>query len=129
LTAVQLELIYRLSEAYNVTFNQRWVRKVLALILGSLTPVLVAPSISGLLRYVPVVGQSLGLAGGSLSFATATYLVGHAFAKRFAKGESIDDQEVKTIAKEIKDGFESSKAKVKGLFSGSKPAAEEASEA
>jgi uncharacterized protein (DUF697 family) len=118
LAAVQLELIHRLSKAYNLPFNREWVRKALSLILGTLTPIFFAPTVSGLLRYIPVVGPSLGLAGGSLSFATATYLVGHAFAKRFAKGESVEDNDLNSISQEIKSGFEKGKTKVKNLIGG-----------
>jgi hypothetical protein len=113
-----------------VPFNQKWAKKALAFVLGSLTPVFVAPGLNNLLRYVPVVGQTLGVAGSSLTFATATYLVGHAFAKRLAKGEPVDDKELKTISQEIKDGFDKGKTKVKGLFGrGKTPAEAEPSEA
>jgi uncharacterized protein (DUF697 family) len=129
LTAVQLELIYRLSKAYDIPFNQKWARKAVAFLLGSLAPVFLAPNLSGLLRYVPVIGPTLGATGGSITFATATYLVGHAFAKRFAKGEQVDDKELKSIGQEIKDGFEKGKSKVKGLFGKGESPAEAAPEA
>jgi uncharacterized protein (DUF697 family) len=124
LTTVQVELLYRLSKAYNIPFSRNWASKVLGIVLGSLAPVFFAPGLSGLLRYVPVVGQSLGLVGGSLTFGTATYLIGHAFAKRFAKGQEIDENVAVSIGEEIKAGFESGKKKVKSLFS--RPKKEEA---
>jgi uncharacterized protein (DUF697 family) len=125
LAAVQVELLYRLSKVYNQPFNQKWARKSLALILGTLTPIFFTPTLSGLLRYVPVVGNTLGLAGGSLSFATATYLVGHAFAKRYAKGQTVEDKDLNSISQEVKSGFEKGKNKVKNwLSSDSSPEAQ-----
>ncbi|MDR1577766.1 MAG: DUF697 domain-containing protein [Deltaproteobacteria bacterium] len=117
LTTIQVELIYRLGKLYGVPFNQQWIRKAVSFVLGSLTPVLFAPSFCGLLRYVPVVGQSLGAVGGSISFGAATYVVGCAFAKRFANGEAIEAKDFQSLGDEVKSGFTKAKDKVKGWFS------------
>jgi uncharacterized protein (DUF697 family) len=113
LTAVQVDMVYRLGKLYGAPFNQQWIRKAVAFILGSTAPVFFTPSLSGLLRYIPVVGHSLGAASGSLAFGTATYLVGWAFARRFAKGEAIGEKDFQSIGEEVKAGFEKGKNKVK----------------
>lgn len=120
LTAIQAEMIYRLGKMYGVPFNQEWGRKAVTFVLGALAPVAFTPSIGSVLRYVPVVGLGLGAASSSLTYGAATYVIGNAFARRFAKGQVISKEDLNDLGQEIKADFEKGKKKVKGWISGDK---------
>jgi uncharacterized protein (DUF697 family) len=125
LTAIQVEMVYKLSKAYGLSFNKEWIRKAIAFILGGVAPVALAPNVGSLLRYVPLIGLGLGAASASLTFGAATYAVGHAFARRFARGQVISKEDLKEMGEEIKAGIEKGKKKVKGWVGGDKGAATE----
>lgn len=114
LSTIQGEMIYQLCKAYNVPFKAEWGKKAVGCMLGGITPVLLTPGIANVLRYVPVVGQGLGLAGGCLAFAAATYAVGQVFARHLASGGTLLTCDFNNMSAEIKNGFEKSKDTVKG---------------
>ncbi len=122
LAAIQTEMIYRLSKMYGVPFNQDWGRKAVSFVLGTLAPVAFTPGIGSVLRYVPVVGLGLGAASSSLTYGAATYVVGNAFARRFAKGQIISKEDLSEMGQEIKADFEKGKKKVKSWVAGDKDA-------
>ncbi len=120
LAAIQTEMVYRLGKMHGVTFNRDWGRKAVTFVLGALAPVAFTPGVGSLLRYVPVVGLGLSGASSSLTFGAATYVVGQAFARRFARGQVISKEDLTELGQEIKADFEKGRQKVKGWISGDK---------
>ncbi|MDR1084188.1 MAG: DUF697 domain-containing protein [Deltaproteobacteria bacterium] len=122
LTAIQAEMVYRLSRAYGLPFSLEWGRKAIACILGALAPVALAPNIGSLLRNIPVIGLGLRGASSSLTFGAVTYTIGRIFARRFASGKPLAQEDLKGMSEEIKDGLEKGKMKVKSWVNGSSSA-------
>jgi uncharacterized protein (DUF697 family) len=116
LTAVQTELLYRLSKAYNVPFTAEWGKKAVTLALGSAVPGLLTPTIGDLLRYVPVIGQGLSVTSWPLTLGASTYALGHAFAKHFASGGNFLNCDFSKISEEVKSGYSKGTEAVKGLL-------------
>jgi uncharacterized protein (DUF697 family) len=124
LAALQMEMIYKLAKAYDIPFKAEWGKQVSVSLVSGILPSLIAPKLSDLARYIPIVGPGLSLATLPLANGAATYAVGRAFAKRFATGESLCNLDMKKLGTEIKSGFEESKNTVAGWFKKNTPTAE-----
>ncbi|GHT93846.1 hypothetical protein FACS1894116_06740 [Betaproteobacteria bacterium] len=116
LTAVQVELLYRLSQAYNVPFKEEWGRKAVSVTLSTVVPELIAPTLSNFVRYVPLIGQALSTASGPVIYGASTYALGRAFAKHFASGGDFLSVDFSKVGNEVKSGYEKSKDTVKKLL-------------
>lgn len=125
LSAVQTEMLYRLSAAYNLPFSKEWAKKTVALVTATVLPGLLTPSLRNFARYIPVVGFGLGVVSMSLASAASTYALGHAFARHFASGGTFLTCDLGKIKEEVKSTYASSVDKVKS-WSKKEPATAEA---
>ena len=86
LTGVQLNMLRRLAKLYEVPFSQDKVKNLLSCLVGSAIPVGMAAPMASLLKAVPIVGQTVGVLGTSLTGGAVTYAVGKVFLQHFASG-------------------------------------------
>lgn len=113
LTAIHIELLHRLCQAYDIPFKAEWGKKVVGCLLASTLPLALTPNIANVLRLIPVIGQGMSFASLSLTNAAATYTVGQVFAKHFASGGTMLTCDMEKIGADIKAGFAKSKETVK----------------
>ncbi len=125
LSALQTEMLYRLSVAYNLPFSQEWAKKTVGLVTATVLPGMFTPSLRNLARYIPVIGFGLGVVSMSLASAGATYALGHAFARHFASGGTFLTCDLAKIKEEVKSTYAGSVEKVKS-WSKKEPATAEA---
>jgi len=94
-SGVQLQMLRRLAEIYDVPFSDNIGKSILATTVGSIIPVsAAAPAAVGLasaLKFIPVLGMSVAALTMPAMSAGATYLVGKVFIKHFASGGSLLD--------------------------------------
>lgn len=114
LTAVQVEMLYRISEAYGVPFKKEWGKKAVGTVLGVALPGVFAPSFGNLIRYVPLIGTGLTLLSWPLTLGASTYALGMAFAKHYASGGDFLTCDLSKIGEQVKSGYEKSVDTVKG---------------
>lgn len=86
--ALQLRMIARLSHVYDVPFSQHTARSIVVALLGGLTPVMARQVGLSLLKFVPLLGSSIGTIATTTSAGAATYAVGLAFMRHFEHGHS-----------------------------------------
>jgi uncharacterized protein (DUF697 family) len=115
-SAIQTELLYRLTKVYNVPFKEDMGKKAISLVLGTALPGLLAPSLSDLVRYIPVIGTSLSIVSWPTTLGASTYALGQAFARHFASGGTLLDCDFNKLGAEVKSGFDKSKETVKGFL-------------
>ncbi|MDR0952128.1 MAG: DUF697 domain-containing protein [Oscillospiraceae bacterium] len=83
---VQLAMMKKLSDFYEVDFNQKIAKKILISVCGGLVPAIIAPGIKSLVKLIPIVGFPLVIASTPVLEATSTYAIGRIVSGHFEKG-------------------------------------------
>lgn len=86
LTALQANLLRKLSSQYQVPFSEEIGKKVISALIGSYAPVAFAMPVASLLKVIPVVGQSAGMLAMSAVAGASTYAIGKVFVQHFESG-------------------------------------------
>ncbi|MFL6798333.1 MAG: YcjF family protein [Xanthobacteraceae bacterium] len=88
---LQLQLVRRLSEMYNVAFAENRGKSIIASLMGSMIPATSGMGVASLLKSVPVLGTAIGTLTMSGVSAAATYAIGKVFIQHFASGGTLLD--------------------------------------
>ena len=109
---VQIRMIAKLCDMYEVPFSQNAILASVATLVGSLLPVCsLVYTVLSFSRAIPVVGPILGLTTIPALAAAATWAVGRVFAWHFAEGGSLDDFDAESAKDDFKREFEEGKTK------------------
>ena len=88
---LQIQMVRRLSQVYEVGFSENRTKAIIASLAGSLIPATSGIGAASLLKAVPVLGTiTAGFVMPALS-AGATYAIGKAFIQHFASGGTLLD--------------------------------------
>jgi len=88
---LQLQMVRRLSQIYNVNFSDNSGKALIASLAGSMIPSTSGIGAASTLKFVPVIGTvTAGLVMPALS-AGATYAIGKAFIQHFETGGTLLD--------------------------------------
>jgi uncharacterized protein (DUF697 family) len=88
---LQIQMVRRLSQIYDVAFSDNRTKAIVASLAGSLIPATSGIGAASMLKAVPVVGTiTAGFVMPALS-AGATYAIGKAFIQHFASGGTLLD--------------------------------------
>lgn len=86
ITGIQIEMIRRLGNIYNVPFMEGKVKNLLGALIGGSFPSSIAPVFFSLSKMIPVVGWTLGAVSLPLAAGASTYAVGKVFIQHFESG-------------------------------------------
>src|SRR6185295_17501748 len=73
---VQLQMLRKLTEIYEVPFSENIGKSVIASTIASLLPVPAAAGLASALKFIPVVGSAIGAVAMPATAAGATYALG-----------------------------------------------------
>lgn len=86
-TGVQLNLLRSLAKEYNVRFFKDTGKNVLTALVGAGVPAVGSgPLALSLAKFIPVIGQTVGVVMMPILNAATTYAVGKVFVQHFASG-------------------------------------------
>jgi uncharacterized protein (DUF697 family) len=88
---LQIQMVRRISQIYDVGFSENRGKALIASIVGSLIPATSGIGAASMLKAVPIIGT---IAGGFMMpvlSAGATYAIGKAFIQHFATGGTLLD--------------------------------------
>ena len=86
-TGIQLNMLRMLAKKYNVPFSKGVVKNILSSLVGGAVPAAVSfPLAASIAKFVPVIGQTVGVVTMPLIGGATTYAVGRVFAQHFASG-------------------------------------------
>ena len=92
---VQLMMLRRLSEIYDVPFSENRGKSVIASLAGSVLPASTATTgamtVGSLVKAVPAIGWAVGAVTMPALSAGATYVIGKVFIQHFASGGTLLD--------------------------------------
>lgn len=86
LTAIQANLLRKLSAFYNVPFTEEIGKKVIGALVGGYAPVAFALPVASLVKMIPVIGQTAGVLAMSAVAGASTYAIGKVFVQHFESG-------------------------------------------
>ncbi|MEE4359278.1 MAG: DUF697 domain-containing protein [Desulfococcaceae bacterium] len=86
-SGVQLNMMRKLAQIYNIPFSKDMVKNLIGALIGGAFPASAGPLIaSSFAKMVPGIGHALGLVGASGISGACTYAIGKVFSRHFAEG-------------------------------------------
>ncbi len=85
-SAVQVDLVVKLATLYQVDFSHERVRGLVVALAGSVLPVSLAEPFASLVKFIPIIGQSVGAIAMPVVSGAATYAVAWVFIRHFESG-------------------------------------------
>jgi uncharacterized protein (DUF697 family) len=90
-TGVQVDMLRRLAEVYDVPFKKDLVKSIIGALVGGIAPVTLSSTVASLLKFIPIVGYTTSAVSLSISGAATTYALGKVFVQHFASGGTFLD--------------------------------------
>ena len=104
-TGVELNLLRKLAQVYNVPFSKDMVKNLIGALIGGAFPASVGARITGsMTKAVPVMGYIAGALGSSVISGASTYAIGKVFNRHFSEGGtflSFDIEEARAYYEEM----------------------------
>ena len=91
LFGVNLDMIRKLCTEYHVPFDQERGRAILASLFSGLLPVAVGGPMISLLKFIPLIGQTVGAVAFPVLAGATTYAVHDVFVQHYEAGGTILD--------------------------------------
>jgi uncharacterized protein (DUF697 family) len=108
--AVQVKLVKDLLALYERPFSESRARSIVSVLIGSLSPALLAGvTASSLLKFVPGVGAVLAAATLPVLSSASSYAVGRVMLAHLEKGGSLSDFDAEAAKGEFKESFKEAK--------------------
>jgi uncharacterized protein (DUF697 family) len=86
ITGVQLNMLKKLADAYDIPFSQELVKNILGSLVGGSIPVIFSRTFASLVKGIPIIGQTTGVLAMPILAGATTYAVGKVFVQHFASG-------------------------------------------
>jgi uncharacterized protein (DUF697 family) len=88
---VQLYMLRRLSDIYEIPFSENRGKSVITSLAGALAPASVATATGSLIKGLPGIGTVIGALTMPIASAGATWVIGKVFIQHFASGGTLLD--------------------------------------
>lgn len=90
--AVQMTMLKRLANLYGIPFREDAAKSTVTALLGTLGGAgAAAIAAASFVKFIPVVGTVIGIAGTSIGFGAFTYAIGKVFQRHFESGGTFID--------------------------------------
>jgi uncharacterized protein (DUF697 family) len=106
---VQLQMLRRLSQIYDIPFSKNRGKAIVASFAGTMIPASTGLGMVSVLKAVPVAGTAIGALTAPALSVGATYVIGMAFIEHFASGGTLLDFEPPDYHEFIKANAETRK--------------------
>ena len=111
LVGVELRMLSKLSEIYEVPFKENRVKGIVTTLLGTVISTSVGASLGSLVKVVPIVGTLAMIAAVPGMYSAATYAVGRVFMTHFEAGGTFLDFDAQKMRAYFIAEYEKAKAK------------------
>lgn len=111
LAGVQLRMLHRLSEHYEVKFSENLVKSIIAALMGTITAdSLRRGAFTSLIKSIPLIGF-IGMVSMPIYAGATTYAIGKVFIQHFESGGTFLDFDAKKVKDHFAKLFEEGKLK------------------
>ena len=107
---VQLQMLRRISQLYDIPFSKNRGKAIVASLAGTMIPASTGLGVASLVKSVPVAGTAIGAITAPALSVGATYVIGMTFVEHFARGGTLLDFEPPDHREFIKAAAEVRKA-------------------
>ncbi|MDM8536540.1 DUF697 domain-containing protein [Desulfobacterales bacterium HSG17] len=102
---IQLNLMRKLAQLYNIPFSRDMVKNIIGALIGGAFPASAGPLVAfSVAKMVPGIGQTLGAVSASGVSGACTYAIGRVFNRHFAEGGtflSFDPEKARAFYEEM----------------------------
>jgi uncharacterized protein (DUF697 family) len=113
LTALQVNLLRKLSDFYGVAFTEEIGKKVVGALAGGYAPVALALPVASMLKAIPVIGMTTGILAMSAVAGASTYAVGKVFVQHFESGGTFLNFDPAAVREYYREQFKEGSSVVK----------------
>ncbi|NKB24778.1 MAG: DUF697 domain-containing protein [Kiritimatiellae bacterium] len=114
-TGFQLNMLRQLCNIYEVKFSKNVGKNIIASLVGGLAPSSLSMPAAGLIKMIPLVGQTVGAVTMPIFSGAFTYGVGKVFIKHFESGGTLLTFNSKKEKEEFTEMFKEGKEVVNSL--------------
>jgi uncharacterized protein (DUF697 family) len=124
ITAINLKMIKDISGQYGVEFREDRGKAIIGSLAGGISTGLLAqsPVATGILRAIPLVGQTVASLGMSVFGGAFTYAVGQVFVQHYASGGTMLDFDTDKAKTFVSEQYEKGKQMLRRKPAASAPA-------
>lgn len=119
-TAIQLNMVRKLSKIYGVEFKENLAKKVITTVVAAGVPVLATGPVELLALCIPVVGTAAAFATMPALNGLSTHAIGNMFVTHFEKGGNFINVNVDSLKEDFKTAYQDSREKLGDVISGKK---------
>jgi uncharacterized protein (DUF697 family) len=115
ITGVQLNMVRKMADFYDIPFSKDMTKNLIISLIGGAIPVSAAYPFASSIKFIPLIGQSLGAVSMPIIAGASTYAVGKVFYRHFASGGTFltfDPEKARAYYEEM---FQKGKDIVKGM--------------
>jgi uncharacterized protein (DUF697 family) len=109
LTGMQLNLIKKLANAYDIPFSKDKVKNIIGALVGGGIPLPVGHALASIGKSVPVIGTIAGILAMPMTAGASTYAIGKVFLQHFACGGTLLDMDPDKLKTYYYEMFEEGK--------------------
>lgn len=106
---IQLNMVRKLTEIFQVGFDKEIVKSVIYSILTSSLSRAGGQLVASLLKTIPVVGTLLGIGTQVILSGASTYALGKAFEDHFKSGGTVGTMDVSVLSRKFSEFFDAGK--------------------
>ena len=88
---VQLQMLRRISQLYDVPFSKNRGKAIVASLAGTMIPASTGLGVASIAKSVPIAGTAIGAMTAPAMSVGATYVIGMTFVEHFARGGTLLD--------------------------------------
>jgi uncharacterized protein (DUF697 family) len=88
---VQLQMLRRISQLYDVPFSKNRGKAIMASLAGTMIPASTGLGVASIAKSVPIAGTAIGAMTAPALSVGATYVIGMTFVEHFARGGTLLD--------------------------------------
>ncbi len=88
---VQLQMLRRISQLYDVPFSKNRGKAIVASLAGTMIPASTGLGVASIAKSVPIAGTTIGAMTAPALSVGATYVIGMTFVEHFARGGTLLD--------------------------------------
>ncbi len=121
LTGIQLNMLHRLANHYDVEFSKQLGKSAIASLLGGGIPLSLTSKIGGIVMGVPILSWITGTFGTALFGGASTYAIGKVFIQHFESGNTFLTFDPEQVRAYYSQQLDEGKEKARKSFAGIKP--------
>jgi uncharacterized protein (DUF697 family) len=109
ITAIQIDMLRQLADAYHVKFEEERGKSIAASLMGATAGTFLGRVGASVVKIVPGIGWLLGIGSQVILAGASTYAIGKVFQAHFSEGGTLFNFDIDAMMKPLREFFEQGK--------------------